>query len=120
MEDILIDNKAFKKVSFDDNIGNLQKFQQFLYRLKKNNSLYQSLRSTAAPTPTLYGLAKLHKNEIPLRSILASIGSFTNKPAKWLSEKLASLRNHPTSLMTALSLKTKLKKLTIFIIKHSS
>ena len=36
MEDILNDHKTFKKVPCDDNIGNLQKFQQFLYRLKKN------------------------------------------------------------------------------------
>ena len=39
MGDMLNDDKTFKKVSFGDNIGNLQKFQQFLYRLKKNGCL---------------------------------------------------------------------------------
>ena len=33
IEDILNDHKTFKKVPFDDNIGNLQKYQQFLYQL---------------------------------------------------------------------------------------
>ena len=123
MEDILNDHKTFKKVPCDDNIGNLQKFQQFLYRLKKNgcfdDDVSQSLRPTAASTPTLYGLKfetieslkfrnlkirlpkfrsqnstpKLHKNGIPLRPILASSSSFTHKSAKWLSDKLASLRD---------------------------
>ena len=102
MEDILNDHKTFKKVSFDDNIGNQQNFHQFLYRLKKNGCLdddvYQSLRPTAASTPTLCGLPKFQKNEIPLRPILASTGSFTNISTQWLSDKLASQRDHPTNL----------------------
>ena len=105
----------FKKVPFDDSIGNLQKFQQFLYRLKKNDCLdddvYQSLRPTAASTSTLYGLPKLHKNGIPLRPILASTGSFTYKSAKWLSDKQASLRDHPTNLKDRFEFIDQIKKI---------
>ena len=115
MEDILNDDKTFKKVPFDDNIGNLQKFQQFLYRSKKNGCLdddvYQSLRPTAASTPTLYGLPKLHKTGIPLRPILASTGSFTYKSAKWLSDKLASLRDHPTNLKDSFEFMDQIRKI---------
>ena len=70
--------------------------------MKRNGCLdddvNQSLRPTAASTPTLYGLPKLHKNGIPLCPVLASTGSFTYKSAKWLSDKLASLRDHQTNL----------------------
>ena len=115
MEDILNDDKTFKKVPFDDNIGNLQKFQQFLYRLKKNGCLdddvYRSLRPTAASTPTLFGLPKLHKNGIPLHPILASTGSFTYKSAKWLSNKLASLRDHPTNLKDSFEFIDQIRKI---------
>ena len=86
--------KRSKKVPFDDNIGSLQKFQQLLYRLKKNRCLYdevyQRLRPRPGSTPTLYGLPKIHK--------MASTGSFAYKSAKRVSDKLASLRNHPTNL----------------------
>ena len=47
---------------------------------------------------SLSGLLKLHKNVVPLRPILASTGSFNYKLAKWFSDKLASLRDHPTNL----------------------
>ena len=68
MENILNDLKTFTKVIFDGNILNLQKFQQFLHRLKINGCLdddvYQSLLSTAASTTTLYaGSSTLHKKE---------------------------------------------------------
>ena len=42
MEDILNDHETFKKapkIRFNGNIGNLHKFQQNLYRLKKNGCL---------------------------------------------------------------------------------
>ena len=59
--------------------------------------MYQSLQPTAASITTLCGLHRLHKNGIPLRPILASTGSFTYKSAKWLSDELASLRDHLTN-----------------------
>lgn len=77
-------------------------FQGFLYRLKKNKKLseevYQEIRPTAAATPTLYGLPKLHKENIPMRPILASYDSFNYSTAVWLNKILAPLREHSTAL----------------------
>jgi len=36
---------------------------------------YSKIHPTAAITPTLYGLPKVHKNDTPMRSILSSVGS---------------------------------------------
>ena len=80
MEKILSDKTAFMQVNKDDNVSNLEKFQNFLYRLKKNKNLddtiYQEIRPRAASTPCLYGLPKLHKDNCPLRPILSATGSF--------------------------------------------
>ena len=79
-----------------------------------DDDVYQSLRPTAASTPTLYGLPKLHKNGIPLRPILASTGSFTYKSAKRLSDKLASrasLRDHPTNLKDSFEFIDQIRKI---------
>ena len=64
MESILQDQTIFKPVKSDDNISKLSKFQGFLYRLKASKQLddeiYHLIRPTAASTPMLYGLPKLH------------------------------------------------------------
>ena len=39
MEKILSDKTALMQVNNDDNVSNLEKFQNFLYRLKKNKNL---------------------------------------------------------------------------------
>ena len=83
MEKILSDKTAFMQVNKDDNVSNLEKFQNFLYRLKKNKNLddtiYQEIRPRAASTPCLYGLPKLHKDNCPLRPILSATGSSLTK-----------------------------------------
>jgi len=58
-----------------------------------DDSVYNQIRPTAAVTPTLYDLPKVHK--IPLRPILCSIGSLTYHCASWLSKSLSELRRHP-------------------------
>ena len=83
MESILQDQTIFKPVKSDNNIFKLSKFQGFLYRLKASKELddkiYHLVRPTAASTPMLYGLPKLHKDGIPMRPILASTGSLITK-----------------------------------------
>ena len=77
MEKILSDKTAFMQVNKDDNVSNPEKIQNFLYQLKKNKNLddtiYQKIRPRAASTPCLYGLPKLHKDNCPLRPILVLI-----------------------------------------------
>jgi len=83
------------------NLENLKKFQGFLSRLKRKGALgenvYNEIRPTAAVTPTLYGLPKVHKDNIPLRPILCSIDSFTDQCASWLSKSLSDLSRHPST-----------------------
>jgi len=100
MEDILSDASKFSLSSNDDNLQNLTKFQRFLYRLQKNNSLgeedYHRMYPTSASTPSLYGLPKTHKPGNPMRPIVSAVGSFNHEAAKWLSNVLAPLRHHST------------------------
>ena len=39
----------------------------------------------------LYGLPKTHKRQVPMRPILQATGTYNNKLAKWLDEKLKPL-----------------------------
>ena len=102
MNKILEDKSVFKLVEKDNNLSNLAKFQRFLYRLKKNNSLddevYQFIRPTAAATPSLYGLPKIHKQNTPLRPILSTIGSYSYQSSVWLNKILDPLRKHPATI----------------------
>jgi len=81
MGTILKDKTKFQPRKGNANLENLKKFQRFLSRLKRKGALgesvYNEIRPTAAVTPTLCGLPKVHKNNIPLRPILCSISSFT-------------------------------------------
>ena len=53
-------------------------------------------------TPTMYGLPKIHKPDMPLRPILSSVGSFSYDCAKWLSDSLSELRHHETCVKDTL------------------
>ena len=77
-------------------------FQKCLYYLKRKGSLeqeiYDRIRPSAAVTPTLYGLPKIHKEECPCCAIFASTDCHTYECASWLNEILSPLRQHPTNL----------------------
>ena len=98
MNKILSNETIFKQIDHDETLKKLKQFQGFLNILRKNKYLdekaYQFIRPTAAVTPTLYGLPKLHKENIPMRPILASKDSFNYQPAVWLNNILTSLREH--------------------------
>ena len=85
MKVIVNDQSKFKAVHKDNNLDNLVKFQRFFSRLKSKGAIspeeYQRARPTAAATPTLYGLPKLHKENVPMRPILSSIGSYNHECA---------------------------------------
>jgi len=101
MGTILKDKTKFQPRKGNANLENLKKFQAFLSRLKKkgvlDDSVYNQIRPTAAFTPTLYGLPKVHKDNVPLRPILWSIGSLTYQCASWLSKSLKELRRQPST-----------------------
>ena len=101
MKSVLSDTKRFKQVNYE-NIRNLDKFQKCLYYLKQKGSLkqeiYDRIRPSAAITPTLYGLPKIHKEDRSCRPVLASTDCYTYECASWLSEILSPQRQHPTNL----------------------
>ena len=92
---IFSNETIFKQIDHDETLKKLKQFQGFLYRLKKNKYLdeeaYQFLRPTAAATPTLYGLPKLLKENIPMRPTFASKDSFNYQAAVWLNNILTPL-----------------------------
>ena len=56
---------------------------------KIDDELYKDLKSTGGQLPRLYGLAKVHKQNVPLRPVLSMPGSpyhkVANKVTEWLS-----------------------------------
>ena len=48
-------------------------------------------------TSNLVRSFKMHKDNVPLRPILCSIGSLTYQCASWLSKSLKELRRHPST-----------------------
>ena len=56
-----------------------------------SDALYYKSYPTSEAVPTVYGLPKIHKNSIPVRPIVSSIGSITHKTAKYLARVLSPL-----------------------------
>ena len=56
-----------------------------------DENTYEKMYPTGVSAPKFYGLPKIHKKEVPLRPILASIGSVTYGVAKELSRILKLL-----------------------------
>ena len=101
MGTILKNKTKFQPKKSNANLENVKKFQGFLSMLIRKGALgeniYNEIRPTTVVTPTWYGLPKVHKDNIPLRPILCSIGSFTNQCASWLSKSLSELCRHPST-----------------------
>ena len=64
------------------------KIQRQLLQLKKDGllppSVYETIRPTESLQPRLYGLPKIHKEDLLLRLILSMIGLAQHFLAKWL------------------------------------
>ena len=99
---ILDDKTKFSRVKSDNNLSNLSRFQRFLRCLKSKKLLeeddYRRIYPSATSLPAMYGLPKIHKPTVPLRSILSATESYNQECAKWLSQNLGFLREHPTNL----------------------
>ena len=57
--------------------------------LKK--ALYEKLKPTGSQPPRLYGLAKVHKNNIPMRPVLSMPGSAYHQITKQVEERLSTV-----------------------------
>ena len=93
LEKILSD-KQFVKVDHTGSKNPIltldEKWNKELRALWENNKideeLLKKLRSTGAQPARLYGLAKVHKNEIPLRPVLSLRHSMYDPLKKWLAK----------------------------------
>lgn len=90
MEDILQDKTKFQRLNDDPVKLTLQRENQvkkFLAKLKKSESITQATYDKLCPTGSrigiLYGLPKIHKDNIPLRPILSCINNYSYKIAKF-------------------------------------
>ena len=117
MYDILNDVSKFLPCNHDTSLANLTKFQRFIYYLKTkialSDEIYSRIHPTSTTTPSLYGLPKLHKPGVPLRPILSCCGSYNHECARWLSQSLVNLRQHPTNTPGTFHFLTKLSSQNI-------
>ena len=96
MKCILSDSRKFELLGpvseFDKTAKNEAKLQRYLLKLVKADelpqSVYQVIRPTGSQRPRLYGLPKIHKQNVPCRPILSMIGSAQHELAKFLSALL--------------------------------
>ncbi|UYV76178.1 hypothetical protein LAZ67_13002946 [Cordylochernes scorpioides] len=91
METILEDNEIFEPISKAENSKSIAHFKKTLASLKKNKKIndeqYKSFINYNTDIPYIYGLPKLHKEDIPLRPIVA----YHLSPAIVVSRFLSSL-----------------------------
>ena len=91
MEEILQDSSKFKCLNDDPiklTLLRENKVRNFQRTLKKTEAIsqttYEKLFPTGSRTGILYGLPKIHKNDVHLRPILSSINTHSHKFAKFL------------------------------------
>ena len=95
MEVILGDTGKFLKLgglSFDDTERTENKLQKYFLELFKSKliskDIYEFIRPVGSQRPRMYGLPKIHKFGIPVRTILSMCHSAQHSLAKWLVEVL--------------------------------
>ena len=95
MFNLLSDENTYTKLKKDPTITYKNKMIKILRSWVKENqdlkSLKQRIYPTSQVTPRAYGTPKIHKPDVPLRPIVAGIGSITYQAAKYLAEILGPL-----------------------------
>ena len=91
MSVLLSDMSTYKVLTRDPTPALQRKMNGVLLKLKKENRItpkvYNRLRCSSGTTPYIYGLSKVHKENVPLRPIV----SFCTSPTYSLSRYLATL-----------------------------
>ena len=97
VNDLLNDEKTYSKLSKDPTTSYKNKLLKILKDLKEkkaiDQSLYDKLRPSACVVPCIYGLPKVHKNNIPVRPIVSSIGSVRYNLARFISDLPHHIQN---------------------------
>ena len=86
IRELLEDTHTYRPVNMDPTIKQKNKLINIIRRIKTEagieDTTYREMYPTGASSPKLYGLAKIHKKNNPLRSIVSSRGSVTYGVAK--------------------------------------
>lgn len=98
MSSLVNDEQTYKKLDRDPSQKLQRKLNNKLFTLHKANifkrPLYSKLRCSVAQAPKLYGLPKIHKENIPMRPIVSFCSSPTYELSKYLANILKPLTDH--------------------------
>ena len=99
----MLDDPTYKKLKRTPTTKIEKRVSEFLKRVERSGGIPEKLRRSLTPQfttpPQIYGLPKVHKDEIPLRPIVASIGSPIHKLAKELARILSPLTGKTESFV---------------------
>ena len=91
----MLASSTYGVLKIDPTATRESKLTRYLKDLEKKGELppplYRKLRPTGSKPPMLYGLPKIHKDEVPLRPIVACIGSPTYDLSKFLASLISPL-----------------------------
>ena len=60
---------------------------------KISKNIYERIRSTGGNIPKLYGTAKVHKQNVPLRPVISMPGSIYDNLGKWLYDQVKHMQD---------------------------
>ena len=85
---IVNDTSKFQKINEEPTARREGRLQRYLLRLHKKGALnqeeYNQIRPSGSAPARMYGLPKIHKDNVPLRPIVSSIGTYNYNLAKFL------------------------------------
>ena len=94
MQDILRDTNAYTELRSNPLKSWQQSFNKQIKSLLKNHvDLERNFRSFMPSLPMMYGLPKIHKENVPMRPIISTVNSVNYKLASWLSKHLTPFLN---------------------------
>ncbi|CAF3124178.1 unnamed protein product [Rotaria sp. Silwood2] len=92
---VVNDSSKFKRLSTDPTVAREQNLIKLLNRLLKEKSITEQFFKMSCPKGSnpgrLYGLPKIHKDNIPLRPVLSAIGTFNYGLGKALTNILSDI-----------------------------
>ena len=116
----ILENKPFKKIKKDPTSRNENRVNDRLKRLANKGAIdkdtYQQLRVSkeGSRLPKFYGSVKIHKQDLPLRPIVSTVGSAPYDVAKYVSKQLAPyVKQAESFIVDSKDFVSKLEKITI-------
>jgi len=122
MESLINNRTTFKLFDTDPTIAQEDRLVRKLRKLKADKCISEAEYNYCFPTGSqparLYGLPKVHKDNLSFRPLLAASGTFNYKLAKRLCKRLAHLRESETIIKDTFSFVDQLHSLELNMTKH--